>query len=72
MGANGDAGTLMIGSAPDSCADLDLVTLCPDSGHVSHCGGDNLALIRDHPSRIGYVHLKQVTLKYLNSCRLPV
>ena len=40
--------------------DPDLVTLCLDTGHISYCGGDNLALIRDYPSRIGYVHLKQV------------
>lgn len=40
--------------------DPDLVTLCLDTGHISYCGGDNLALIRDHPERIGYVHLKQV------------
>jgi inosose dehydratase len=40
--------------------DPELVTLCLDTGHISYCGGDNLALIRDYPSRIGYVHLKQV------------
>ncbi len=40
--------------------DPELVTLCLDTGHVSYCDGDNLALIRDHPERIGYVHLKQV------------
>lgn len=37
-----------------------LVSLCLDTGHISYCGGDNLALIRDYPDRIGYVHLKQV------------
>jgi inosose dehydratase len=40
--------------------DPDLVSLCLDTGHISYCGGDNLALIRDHPDRIGYLHLKQV------------
>jgi inosose dehydratase len=40
--------------------DPDLVSLCLDTGHISYCGGDNLKLIRDHPERIGYVHLKQV------------
>ena len=40
--------------------DPDLVSLCLDTGHVSYCGGDNLALIHDHGDRIGYVHLKQV------------
>lgn len=40
--------------------DPSLVSLCLDTGHISYCGGDNLALIRDYPDRIGYVHLKQV------------
>ena len=40
--------------------DPDLVTLCLDTGHVAYCEGDSLAIIRDHPERIGYVHLKQV------------
>lgn len=40
--------------------DPSLVSLCLDTGHISYCGGDNLVLIRDHPDRIGYVHLKQV------------
>lgn len=34
--------------------------LCLDTGHFSYYGGDNLKLIADHPSRIGYLHLKQV------------
>ncbi|HKU31870.1 MAG TPA: sugar phosphate isomerase/epimerase [Arthrobacter sp.] len=36
------------------------VNLCLDTGHVSYCGGDNLAIINRHPDRIGYLHLKQV------------
>jgi inosose dehydratase len=36
------------------------VNLCLDTGHVAYCGGDNLALIRDYPDRVRYVHLKQV------------
>jgi inosose dehydratase len=36
------------------------VSLCLDTGHISYCGGDNLALIEGFPDRIGYVHLKQV------------
>lgn len=40
--------------------DPDVVALCLDTGHISYCGGDNLAIIRRHPERIGYVHLKQV------------
>jgi inosose dehydratase len=40
--------------------DPETVQLCLDTGHVAYCGGDNLAIIRDYPDRIGYVHLKQV------------
>ncbi|WP_243794182.1 sugar phosphate isomerase/epimerase [Saccharopolyspora gloriosae] len=40
--------------------DPTLVTLCLDTGHISYCGGDNLELIEKYPSRIGYLHLKQV------------
>lgn len=40
--------------------DGEYVNLCLDTGHISYCGGDNLALIRGYPDRIGYVHLKQV------------
>jgi inosose dehydratase len=36
------------------------VPLCLDTGHVSYYRGDNLELIRRHPDRIGYLHLKQV------------
>jgi inosose dehydratase len=43
-----------------AATDPSLVSLCLDTGHISYCGGDNLKLIRDHPDRIGYVHLKQV------------
>lgn len=49
--------------------DPDLVTLCLDTGHISYCGGDNLKLIRDHPDRIGYVHLKQVDPRVLEKVR---
>jgi inosose dehydratase len=34
--------------------------LCLDTGHFAYYGGDSLALIARHPSRIGYLHLKQV------------
>jgi inosose dehydratase len=40
--------------------DPETVHLCLDTGHVAYCGADNLTLIRDHPGRIQYVHLKQV------------
>jgi inosose dehydratase len=36
------------------------VNLCLDTGHVSYYRGDNMALIRKYPERIGYLHLKQV------------
>jgi inosose dehydratase len=36
------------------------VNLCLDTGHVSYYGGDNVALIKKYPDRIGYLHLKQV------------
>lgn len=38
----------------------DYTNLCLDTGHYSYYLADNLALIRRHPSRIGYLHLKQV------------
>lgn len=40
--------------------DPEHVQLCLDTGHISYCGGDNIAIIRRFPERIGYVHLKQV------------
>ncbi len=49
--------------------DPDLVTLCLDTGHISYCDGDNLKLIRDHPERIGYVHLKQVDPEVMEKVR---
>ncbi|HST67036.1 MAG TPA: TIM barrel protein [Mycobacteriales bacterium] len=36
------------------------VNLCLDTGHVAYRHGDSVALIRDHPDRIGYVHIKQM------------
>jgi inosose dehydratase len=40
--------------------DPEYVDLCLDTGHISYCDGDNLAIIRRFPERIRYVHLKQV------------
>lgn len=40
--------------------DAETVQLCLDTGHVSYYGGDNEAIVRRYPGRIGYVHLKQV------------
>lgn len=34
--------------------------LCLDTGHFAYYGGDNLKLMEQHPSRIGYLHLKQI------------
>jgi inosose dehydratase len=36
------------------------VNLCLDTGHISYCFGDNIAIIERFPDRIRYVHLKQV------------
>ncbi len=49
--------------------DPNSVSLCLDTGHISYGGGDNLALIRKYPDRIGYVHLKQVDPKVLDRVR---
>jgi len=49
--------------------DPGLVRLCLDTGHVAYCGGDNVALIRQFPDRIGYVHLKQVDPEVLARVR---
>lgn len=40
--------------------DPERVRLCLDTGHIEYCGGDNIAIIRQFPQRVGYVHLKQV------------
>ncbi|WP_432497214.1 sugar phosphate isomerase/epimerase family protein [Kineococcus gypseus] len=40
--------------------DPEVVGLCLDTGHVAYSGGDSLQLIREHPERIAYAHLKQV------------
>ena len=43
-------------------ADTDpaFVNLCLDTGHISYCDGDNVAIVQRFPDRIRYVHLKQV------------
>ena len=40
--------------------DPQFVNLCLDTGHISYCDGDNIAIIEAFPERIRYVHLKQV------------
>ena len=36
------------------------VSLCLDTGHLAYRRADSAALIRDHPDRVGYVHIKQM------------
>ncbi len=36
------------------------VSLCLDTGHLAYRRADNVAIIRDYPDRIGYVHIKQM------------
>ena len=36
------------------------VNLCLDTGHLAYRGADSVELIRRHPERIGYVHIKQM------------
>lgn len=40
--------------------DPDYVNLCLDTGHVAYCAGDNIEIVKRHPERITYVHLKSV------------
>lgn len=40
--------------------DPQYVNLCLDTGHISYCHGDNLAIIERFGERVRYVHLKQV------------
>jgi inosose dehydratase len=39
--------------------------LCLDTGHFAYYGGDSVALVQSQPSRIGYLHLKQVDRRLL-------
>jgi inosose dehydratase len=49
--------------------DPQYVNLCLDTGHISYCDGDNVAIIRRFPDRIKYVHLKQVDPEVLARVR---
>lgn len=40
--------------------DAQYTNLCLDTGHFAYYLGDTLALVKAHPERIGYLHLKQV------------
>ena len=41
-------------------SDPQYLNLCLDTGHFAYYGGDNLKMIKAHPDRIGYLHLKQI------------
>jgi inosose dehydratase len=36
------------------------VNLCLDTGHLAYRRADSVAIIRNYPDRIGYVHIKQM------------
>lgn len=36
------------------------VSICLDTGHLAYRRADSVSVIRDHPARIGYVHIKQM------------
>lgn len=38
----------------------EFVNLCLDTGHFEYYWGDSVRLIKEYPTRIGYLHLKQV------------
>lgn len=40
--------------------DARYLNLCLDTGHFAYYGGDSMALVKRHPERIGYLHLKQI------------
>ena len=44
------------------CEDTDpaFVNLCLDTGHLAYTRADSVAIIEKYPSRIGYVHIKQM------------
>ena len=46
--------------------DPQFVNLCLDTGHISYCDGDNIAIVQRFPERIRYVHLKQVDLSLIH------
>ncbi|MBI3975546.1 MAG: TIM barrel protein [Armatimonadetes bacterium] len=47
--------------------DPELVRLCLDTGHVAFGGGDPVAVGREHASRLGYLHLKDIDLSRLRA-----
>lgn len=49
--------------------DPDLVQLCLDTGHAEYGGASSVDLIRNHPDRIGYLHLKQIDPRIMERVR---
>jgi inosose dehydratase len=49
--------------------DPESVSLCLDTGHIAYYDGDNAALVRKYPDRIGYLHLKQADPAVLRQVR---
>lgn len=47
--------------------DPELVSLCLDTGHVAFGGGDPVAVGREHASRLGNLHLKDIDLSRLRA-----
>jgi len=45
------------------------VSLCLDTGHIAYYDGDNGELIRNHPDRVGYLHMKQADPAVLKQVR---
>lgn len=45
------------------------VSLCLDTGHAEYGGASSAELIRRHPDRIGYLHLKQVDPAVMETVR---
>ena len=49
--------------------DPQYVNLCLDTGHAEYGGASSAELIRSHPERIGYLHLKQVDPEAMRKVR---
>ncbi len=54
IGTWGEVTRLLEGTDPQ------YTNLCLDTGHFAYYLGDSLGLIKEHPERIGYLHIKQV------------
>ncbi|GAB3181022.1 sugar phosphate isomerase/epimerase [Nesterenkonia halophila] len=49
--------------------DPERVNLCLDTGHAEYGGASSVELIRRHPERIGYLHLKQIDPRVMERVR---